>query len=240
VPSPFTGTFRTNGQQISGIVVSAKMNKTVVVQRERSVPHPKYRKSVTSAKKFYAHDEFNVAREGDYVQIVESRPLSKTKRWILQAILRYVVPRINRSRPSQDQPLVRVSLIGLKQDERGLCNGREYRITLGLERDQLALFAIDSSNRDHGDHSTPKEASTAPEKLPTQRPDYAKITITCPGLEITPAVVRLISINNRLSVEPNTLEAIAKFSGSFDLAVSVVGGHSGEVIQTQVFPILIV
>jgi len=64
-----------------GIVVSDKMQKTVVVQIERRVPHPVYGKMVTRTKKLKAHDEENSAKTGDTVRIAETRPLSKDKRW---------------------------------------------------------------------------------------------------------------------------------------------------------------
>jgi small subunit ribosomal protein S17 len=71
-----------------GRVVSDKMDKTIVVTVDRYKPHPKYHKSIRLSKKFYAHDEMEEAQIGDLVEIVESRPLSKTKRWRLHAILR--------------------------------------------------------------------------------------------------------------------------------------------------------
>lgn len=71
-----------------GEVVSAKMKKTIVVQVVRRVPHPVYKRIVTSRKKFYAHDEEGSARVGDVVRIVECRPLSRLKRWRLGEILR--------------------------------------------------------------------------------------------------------------------------------------------------------
>ncbi len=64
-----------------GVVVSDKMQKTVVVRIDRRVPHPIYGKMVTRSKKFKAHDEENSAKTGDTVRIVETRPLSKDKRW---------------------------------------------------------------------------------------------------------------------------------------------------------------
>lgn len=64
-----------------GIVVSNKMDKTVVVAVESRSPHPKYGKIVVKTKKFKAHDEENQCKEGDKVRIQETRPLSKTKRW---------------------------------------------------------------------------------------------------------------------------------------------------------------
>lgn len=64
-----------------GIVVSNKMEKTVVVKVERTMPHPKYGKIVTRSKKYYAHNESTPLQIGDEVQIMETRPLSKLKRW---------------------------------------------------------------------------------------------------------------------------------------------------------------
>ena len=64
-----------------GIVVSDKMQKTVVVAIDRRVPHPVYGKMVTRTKRLKAHDEENSAKTGDTVRIMETRPLSKDKRW---------------------------------------------------------------------------------------------------------------------------------------------------------------
>ena len=66
-----------------GVVVSDKMDKTVVVLVERRTKHPLYHKTVTRSEKYHAHDETNDAKVGDTVRIMESRPLSKTKRWRL-------------------------------------------------------------------------------------------------------------------------------------------------------------
>jgi small subunit ribosomal protein S17 len=64
-----------------GVVVSDKMQKTVVVAIERRYPHPVYGKMVTRTKRVKAHDEENAAKSGDTVRIMETRPLSKDKRW---------------------------------------------------------------------------------------------------------------------------------------------------------------
>ena len=74
-------------KQLIGVVTSDKMDKTVVVKVERRYRHPLYKKVVTSAKKYMAHDEENACRVGDTVRIVESRPLSRQKRWTVEAIL---------------------------------------------------------------------------------------------------------------------------------------------------------
>jgi len=71
-----------------GTVTSNKMDKTVVVAVERLGRHPLYKKVVKSQKKFKAHDAENACRIGDVVRIVESRPLSKEKRWVVEEILR--------------------------------------------------------------------------------------------------------------------------------------------------------
>ncbi len=66
-----------------GLVTSAKMNKTIVISVVSYKSHPKYKKRYKFTKKFYAHDENNVCVEGDTVLIQETKPLSKTKRWLL-------------------------------------------------------------------------------------------------------------------------------------------------------------
>ena len=75
-------------QEKVGIVTSAKMQKTIVVEVRRRVPHPVYKRIVTKRSKFMAHDEHGKAHEGDMVRIVESRPLSKNKRWSLKEVIR--------------------------------------------------------------------------------------------------------------------------------------------------------
>ena len=70
-----------------GVVVSDKMNKTVVVSIERRVQHPVYGKLVRRTKRLKAHDERNDAKTGDTVRIMETRPLSKDKRWRLVEIV---------------------------------------------------------------------------------------------------------------------------------------------------------
>ena len=71
----------------TGVVVSDKMNKTVVVKVERLAKHPGYKKTIRRFKKFKAHDENNSAKTGDRVSIVETRQLSKEKRWRVLEIL---------------------------------------------------------------------------------------------------------------------------------------------------------
>ncbi len=71
----------------TGKVVSDKMDKTVVVEVTRLVQHPLYKKTVKYRKKFMAHDEENRCKVGDIVRIIESRPLSKRKRWVVLEIL---------------------------------------------------------------------------------------------------------------------------------------------------------
>jgi small subunit ribosomal protein S17 len=75
-------------QEKIGIVTSAKMQKTIVVEVRRRVAHPVYKRIVTKRSRFMAHDEHGKAHEGDMVRIVESRPLSKNKRWSLKEVIR--------------------------------------------------------------------------------------------------------------------------------------------------------
>lgn len=74
-------------RRLVGRVISDKMEKTVVVAIERRKTHPIYKKVVTSTKKVYAHDESNTIELGSVVQLVESKPLSKTKRWVVEKVL---------------------------------------------------------------------------------------------------------------------------------------------------------
>ncbi len=71
-------------RKITGRVVSDKMDKTITVMVERRVKHALYGKYITRSTKLHAHDEKNECNEGDLVAISESRPLSKTKTWVLQ------------------------------------------------------------------------------------------------------------------------------------------------------------
>ena len=71
----------------TGVVVSDKMDKTVLVRIDRKVRHPLYRKTVASSNKLAAHDENNDAHVGDTVRVMETRPLSKTKRWRLVEVV---------------------------------------------------------------------------------------------------------------------------------------------------------
>ena len=80
-------TNRGHRKERMGEVISNKMTKTIVVRVERRLPHPKFRKVVTDYNKFYAHDEKGEAKLGDRVRIIETRPLSKTKRWRLVEVI---------------------------------------------------------------------------------------------------------------------------------------------------------
>jgi len=77
-----------NRRRLVGVVVSDKMQKTIVVEVERSIRHPIYQKVLHRSKKYKAHDELGTAKQGDRVQIIEWRPLSATKRWKLDQVLR--------------------------------------------------------------------------------------------------------------------------------------------------------
>lgn len=77
-----------NIKELVGVVVSDKMDKTVVVAVERKMSHPLYGKQIKKTKKFHAHDEENRCKVGDVVRIRESRPLSKLKRWVVVEIVK--------------------------------------------------------------------------------------------------------------------------------------------------------
>lgn len=72
---------------LQGFVVSDKGDKTVLVKVEKRIMHPIYKKYVKKHKKYAAHDENNTYKIGDYVKIVESRPISKTKKWVVDSII---------------------------------------------------------------------------------------------------------------------------------------------------------
>jgi small subunit ribosomal protein S17 len=74
-------------QELTGVVTSAKMEKTIIVKVTRLVQHRLYRRVIRVTKKFYAHDEERQAKPGDTVRIVETRPLSKLKRWRLAQVV---------------------------------------------------------------------------------------------------------------------------------------------------------
>lgn len=78
---------RGNRKETIGTVISNKMDKTVTVKVTRKMRHPKYGKVVERSKKYYAHDETNALLEGQKVRIMETRPLSKLKRWRVVEVL---------------------------------------------------------------------------------------------------------------------------------------------------------
>lgn len=84
-----TGTSRGLRKERVGQVVSTKMQKTAVVETTTRVPHPKFGKIVKQVKRFYAHDADAKAQVGDTVRIMETRPLSKLKRWRLVEIIKH-------------------------------------------------------------------------------------------------------------------------------------------------------
>ena len=76
-----------NKKTMTGVVVSNKMDKTVVIKVERRFSHPVFKKVVKTTKKYKVHDEKNECLEGDFIRIQETRPLSKEKRWRLLGII---------------------------------------------------------------------------------------------------------------------------------------------------------
>jgi len=87
-PAPQAGIAKARRQAKVGRVVSDKMNKTVVVAVEETVTHRLYHRHLKKTRKFHAHDEENRCKVGDVVEIVSSRPLSKTKRWRVREIVK--------------------------------------------------------------------------------------------------------------------------------------------------------
>jgi small subunit ribosomal protein S17 len=79
---------KTHKNEKVGEVVSTNMQKTIVIEVSRRVPHPLYKRIIGKRKKLYAHDETGDAKMGDIVRIIECRPLSKLKRWRLDAVVR--------------------------------------------------------------------------------------------------------------------------------------------------------
>jgi small subunit ribosomal protein S17 len=80
---------RRHRQELTGVVTSAKMQKTIIVRVTRLVRHKQYTRVIRVTKKFYAHDERREAHVGDTVRLVETRPLSKLKRWrLIQVVSR--------------------------------------------------------------------------------------------------------------------------------------------------------
>lgn len=73
---------------LSGMVISDKMEKTVIVEVKRRFTHPLYKRVITTSKKYKAHDDNNQCKTGDYVKIIESRPMSREKKWKLLEIVK--------------------------------------------------------------------------------------------------------------------------------------------------------
>jgi small subunit ribosomal protein S17 len=78
----------TKRRKMTGVVVKDKMDKTVVIEVEKFLKHPKYHKYLKTKKRYKAHDEKNECSTGDKVLIIESRPLSKEKRWVVKEIVK--------------------------------------------------------------------------------------------------------------------------------------------------------
>jgi len=120
-----------------GEVVSDKMDKTVVVQVTRLVRHPLYEKVIKKRKKFHAHDEHNECRVGDIVEIMETRPLSKTKRWRVVRIIRRAGERAApEEAPLPEEEISEASLqpeAPSGEQEEGLVQGREESGEVGQQ-----------------------------------------------------------------------------------------------------------
>jgi small subunit ribosomal protein S17 len=86
----------TSRKKMTGVVVKDKMDKTVVIEVEKFLKHPKYHKYLRTKKRYKAHDEKSECNIGDKVLIVESRPLSKEKRWVVKEIIKKEEPMLIR------------------------------------------------------------------------------------------------------------------------------------------------
>jgi small subunit ribosomal protein S17 len=84
---PTAAPARHERQEVTGVVTSAKMEKTIIVKVTRLVQHKLYHRVIRKTKKFYAHDEERKAKAGDTVRIIETRPMSKLKRWRLAEVV---------------------------------------------------------------------------------------------------------------------------------------------------------
>ena len=84
-----------------GIVVSDKPQKTIVVAIQTRYPHPKYKKTLVKTKRYMAHDELN-CQVGDMVTLVESRPLSRRKRWVVEEIMRHDIRAVDLTLPETE------------------------------------------------------------------------------------------------------------------------------------------
>lgn len=85
--TPATPPAESNRKTRVGVVISDKMDKTIVVEHIARVPHPRFKKIVKRSKKYYVHDEESKAVVGDRVRIIETRPVSRLKRWALAEVL---------------------------------------------------------------------------------------------------------------------------------------------------------
>ncbi|OPY78501.1 MAG: 30S ribosomal protein S17 [Syntrophorhabdus sp. PtaU1.Bin058] len=83
---------KANKKKMTGIVVKDKMDKTIVVEVEKVLQHPKYHKYIKRKKRYKVHDEKNICKLGDEVSIIESRPISKDKRWLIKEIIKKEEP----------------------------------------------------------------------------------------------------------------------------------------------------
>ena len=80
-----------NKKQLTGEILSNLMDKTVIVKVERRFPHPRYNKYIKKTKKYYAHDPLNKCKNGDVVMIEESKPISKSKRWVVKTTIKKAI-----------------------------------------------------------------------------------------------------------------------------------------------------
>lgn len=96
---PETTVERNNRKTFAGVVVSDRMSKTRIVEVSRSVRHPAYEKIIRKSSRFCAHDETNQSHVGDEVEIMASRPLSRTKRWRVTRVIKAAPQRVEEAKP---------------------------------------------------------------------------------------------------------------------------------------------
>lgn len=223
-------------KRIIGFVVSAKMDKTVVVKSRRESAHPIYVRRIRTTKKFYTHDEFNMAREGDFVQIVECRPMSKTKRWRLEAILRR--PGISKEVPTwlHKPALIRFSIPELSGSH--MVVDHVYRLRVHLENDQYDLFKSQMTGRQSLIQLTDRKTEAAYEPH-HQNLGTLFVRLGSPRFETVPSVIKMAAGTDGPVFEPSEVSIKARQKGTFDFNVSVLLASTGELVQSQIFKLTV-
>lgn len=234
-PMLISGFIPRNKHRIQGVVVSSKMDKTIVVLNERRVQHPLYKRVLTIAKKFYAHDECNSAQEGDYVGIIESRPISKTKHWRLEAILRRKSKGDTIPEWLRVPPLIMLSIPDLTAK---LKHDLTYQIHVRVQGRQDQLFEERTAEAKGKKESGSSERVLTEAKKMEGGPSGSVeliVKVIAPALRPTPSVLLVKSVMGRPIVQPQIFSISPTGLGVESLVLSVLVRSSGELIQSQVF-----